>query len=129
MQFISLVISVNSKSNLSLWCQKRFLNDGSFVWEFPGGKIEKFESPNEAARREVLEEIECKLNKADLQLLGIRHEGSFLFYIYLTMNSFPLNLGEYFSFDDVIKNEFPTFSVNKLFLQSYRKDIEVYLKS
>ena len=30
-------------------------------WEFPGGKIEKDESPQEALKREILEEFTCEI--------------------------------------------------------------------
>ncbi|MBB5180266.1 8-oxo-dGTP diphosphatase [Planomicrobium koreense] len=31
------------------------------LWEFPGGKIEENESPQEALRREIKEEIHCEI--------------------------------------------------------------------
>ncbi|WP_391559269.1 (deoxy)nucleoside triphosphate pyrophosphohydrolase [Robertmurraya sp.] len=32
-----------------------------YKWEFPGGKIEKDESPQEALQREIKEEMHCKV--------------------------------------------------------------------
>lgn len=36
---------------------KRRIPDGSLVWQFPGGKIEKHETPEQAAVREAFEEV------------------------------------------------------------------------
>lgn len=41
------------------------------LWEFPGGKIEVGESPEEAAIREFDEEVKVKLQTGDLEIFSV----------------------------------------------------------
>ena len=53
-------------------------------WEFPGGKIEKNETPYEALRRELSEELDINVTKAS-EMLTIKHSlyiSTLTLYIY-----------------------------------------------
>lgn len=45
----------------------------SYKWEFPGGKIEPNESPEEALQREILEEMDMQIC-VDKHLVTVEHE-------------------------------------------------------
>lgn len=92
---ISIVIPYKIINNqLHLWCQQRGSNDElANLLEFPGGKVEAGESPQEAARRETLEEV-----VVELELGSLHHFKTFQFenglsiwaFIYLDeFNKFP----------------------------------------
>lgn len=58
-------IFINDKNEV--FCAKRPLNKNfGGLWEFPGGKIEKNESLEEAIKREIFEELNLKIEVKDI---------------------------------------------------------------
>lgn len=65
MKTINVVAAVIMKESKVFATQRGYgeFKDG---WEFPGGKVEAGESPEEAFRREIREELEVEVNVGDL---------------------------------------------------------------
>lgn len=65
MKTINVVAAVIMKEGKVFATQRGYgeFKDG---WEFPGGKVEAGESPEEALRREICEELEVEVNVGDL---------------------------------------------------------------
>lgn len=65
MKTINVVAAVIMKDGKVFATQRGYgeFKDG---WEFPGGKVEVGESPEEALRREIREELEVEVNVGDL---------------------------------------------------------------
>lgn len=65
MKTINVVAAVIFKDGKVFATQRGYgeFKDG---WEFPGGKVESGESPEEALRREIREELEVDINVGDL---------------------------------------------------------------
>lgn len=65
MKTIRVVAAVIRKEN-KIFCTQRGYGDFKGGWEFPGGKIEEGESPQEALVREIKEELDADIKVGDL---------------------------------------------------------------
>ena len=65
MKTIRVVAAVIKKEN-KIFCTQRGYGDFKGGWEFPGGKIEEGESPQEALVREIKEELDANIEVGDL---------------------------------------------------------------
>jgi len=65
MKRVEVVAAVLIHNGLVFACQRGY---GEFkdMWEFPGGKVEEGESPEDALRREIREELEVEINVGEL---------------------------------------------------------------
>jgi mutator protein MutT len=94
---VSLVIFYHWSSDLelSLWTQVR-TDDGPFhgLLEFPGGGVESYETPLQAAIREVEEEVGLRLADEDLNFMGIYQNlaknKNILLYVFLSQKTSEL---------------------------------------
>jgi 8-oxo-dGTP diphosphatase len=57
MQRTTVVAALIRKSGLILICRRKADQPHALKWEFPGGKLETGETPEEALRRELREEL------------------------------------------------------------------------
>ena len=58
---IEVVAGVIYKDDKFLIAQRNFKKAQGGLWEFPGGKVEQGETPQEALKREIKEEFDSKL--------------------------------------------------------------------
>ena len=61
MQTVSVVAAIIENDDKEILAARRADVEGDEAWEFPGGKVEEGESPEDALRREIDEELGCKL--------------------------------------------------------------------
>ena len=60
MKVINVVAAIIVKNN-KIFATQRGYGDFKGGWEFPGGKIEENETPEDALKREILEELNVKI--------------------------------------------------------------------
>jgi len=61
----AIIIHTDTNGTKQVFATQRGYGDYKDWWEFPGGKIEQGESPQDALRREIREELATEINIGD----------------------------------------------------------------
>lgn len=62
----AIIKAVNENGESIFFATQRGYGEFKGGWEFPGGKIEAYETPHEALKREIMEELDTEISVGEL---------------------------------------------------------------